>query len=135
MTARAFAMLEVADEAGSRHITLKNPARKNAIGPVMVNELLWALSDAAIIRQWPWLMPMTSHSEPGGMMRVWSWSDSTWPGMPPSTLTMNENWSGCFRMPMSRSGQIPLVWPVSKHSSSGFTPEAFIASSIFMILP
>jgi enoyl-CoA hydratase/carnithine racemase len=47
-------MIEVADEAASdeatsavRRITLKNPARKNAIGPVMVNELLWALDDAA----------------------------------------------------------------------------------------
>lgn len=47
MTARAYAMLEVADEGASRRLTLKNPARKNAIGPVMVNELLWALSDAA----------------------------------------------------------------------------------------
>lgn len=55
MTARAYAMLEIADEAAgpegggavARRITLKNPARKNAIGPVMVNELLWALEDAA----------------------------------------------------------------------------------------
>jgi hypothetical protein len=49
-------------------------------------------SAAASMRQWPWLMPMTSHSEPAGMIFVWSWSDSTCPGMPPSTFTMNENW-------------------------------------------
>lgn len=47
MTARSFAMLDVAREGGVLRVTLKNPARKNAIGPVMVNELLWALADAA----------------------------------------------------------------------------------------
>lgn len=46
MTARAYAMLDVADEGATRRIALSNPARKNAIGPVMVNELLWALDDA-----------------------------------------------------------------------------------------
>ncbi len=68
------------------------------------------------------------------MIRVWSWSDSTSPGMPPSTLTMNENWSGGRSTPMSRSGATPWVWPVSKHSSSGFTPASFIAWSSLMIL-
>jgi hypothetical protein len=34
---------------------------------------------------------------------------------------------------MSSSGQMPLVWPVSKHSSSGFTPASFIAESSLMI--
>ncbi|MRG91515.1 enoyl-CoA hydratase/isomerase family protein [Polyangium spumosum] len=48
MTARAYGMIEVATkESGALWITLKNPARKNAIGPAMVNELLWALEDAA----------------------------------------------------------------------------------------
>ena len=41
-----FTTLLVADDGPTRTITLNNPARKNAIGPVMVNELLWALSDA-----------------------------------------------------------------------------------------
>lgn len=40
-------MLDVGRDGGVLRITLKNPARKNAIGPVMVNELLWALADAA----------------------------------------------------------------------------------------
>ena len=48
---------------------------------------------------------------------------------------MKENWRGFFRMPISRSGQTPCVWPVSKHSSSGFTPASFIAPSSLMILP
>ena len=43
------------------------------------------------MRQCPWLMAMHSHSEPSGMIFVCSWSDSTSPGMPPSTPTMNEN--------------------------------------------
>ena len=30
---------------------------------------------------------------------------------------------------------MPWVWPLSKHSSSGFTPLSFIAESILMILP
>lgn len=47
MSARAYAMLEVAEEGATRRIALSNPARKNAIGPVMVNELLYALDDAA----------------------------------------------------------------------------------------
>jgi enoyl-CoA hydratase/carnithine racemase len=47
VTSRVYAMLEVADEGPARRIVLSNPARKNAIGPVMVNELLWALEDAA----------------------------------------------------------------------------------------
>jgi enoyl-CoA hydratase/carnithine racemase len=34
-------------DGGALSITLNNPARKNAIGPAMVNELLYALSDAA----------------------------------------------------------------------------------------
>ncbi len=47
MTGRAYGMIEVARTGGVLRITLRNPARKNAIGPVMVNELLWALADAA----------------------------------------------------------------------------------------
>ena len=41
-----YSMLLVSDDGPTRTFTLNNPARKNAIGPVMVNELLWALSDA-----------------------------------------------------------------------------------------
>lgn len=47
-TARAYGFIEVAaKENGALWITLKNPPKKNAIGPAMVNELLWALEDAA----------------------------------------------------------------------------------------
>ena len=90
-------------------------------------------SAAPIMRQPHFEMPMTSHSLPAGMIFVWSWRLSTSGGMPPSTFTMNENWSGFFRTPMSSSGQMPCVCPVSKHSSSGFTPASFIASSSLMI--
>ena len=46
---RRYALLEVsAPDAtlGAARITLSNPARRNAIGPRMVNELLYALGDA-----------------------------------------------------------------------------------------
>lgn len=45
-TTRNYAQLRVTDAGGVRTITLSNPARRNAIGPRMINELLWALSDA-----------------------------------------------------------------------------------------
>jgi enoyl-CoA hydratase/carnithine racemase len=44
---RSWATIRVASEGGILTVTLHNPARKNAIGPVMVNELLHALADAA----------------------------------------------------------------------------------------
>ena len=48
MSARQYGFIEVAPkEHGAAWITLKNPPKKNAIGPAMVNELLWALEDAA----------------------------------------------------------------------------------------
>jgi enoyl-CoA hydratase/carnithine racemase len=43
---RAYAMIRAAASGGVLTLTLSNPARKNAIGPVMVNELLHALADA-----------------------------------------------------------------------------------------
>ena len=43
---RLYAKIRVADEGPVRRVTLFNPERRNAIGPVMVNELLWALDDA-----------------------------------------------------------------------------------------
>ncbi len=46
MTPRPFRALVVSTEGPRRTLTLSNPSRKNAIGPVMVNELLWALEDA-----------------------------------------------------------------------------------------
>ena len=46
--------------------------------------------------------------------------------MPPSTPMMNENWIGRFSSPMSSSGSMLLVWPTSKHSSSGLLPASFI---------
>jgi enoyl-CoA hydratase/carnithine racemase len=43
---RSWSKLRVADTGGVRTITLHNPERRNAIGPVITNELLWALADA-----------------------------------------------------------------------------------------
>ncbi len=43
---KALSTLLVAEEGDVLRITLNNPARKNAIGPVMVNELLHAIGDA-----------------------------------------------------------------------------------------
>ena len=43
---RMYGKIRVADEAGVRTFTLYNPERRNAIGPQMVNELLYALDDA-----------------------------------------------------------------------------------------
>jgi enoyl-CoA hydratase/carnithine racemase len=47
VSARSYSALLVSDDGPARTLVLNNPARKNAIGPVMVNELLWALHDAA----------------------------------------------------------------------------------------
>ena len=44
---RAYAKLGVARAGGVETITLSVPERRNAIGPQMTNELLWALDDAA----------------------------------------------------------------------------------------
>lgn len=43
---RMYAKIRVADAGPVHTITLFNPERRNAIGPQMVNELLWALEDA-----------------------------------------------------------------------------------------
>lgn len=47
MIERPYSMIRVAQEGAVATVTLTNPARKNAIGPAMVNELLYALGDAA----------------------------------------------------------------------------------------
>ena len=47
MIERAYTAIRAAVAEGVLTLTLHNPARKNAIGPVMVNELLHALEDAA----------------------------------------------------------------------------------------
>jgi enoyl-CoA hydratase/carnithine racemase len=44
---RTFSTLTTALDGPALWVTLNNPARKNAIGPTMVNELLYALGDAA----------------------------------------------------------------------------------------
>jgi enoyl-CoA hydratase/carnithine racemase len=44
---RAYSTIKVAVEGPAAIVTLNNPVRKNAIGPAMVNELLYALGDAA----------------------------------------------------------------------------------------
>ncbi len=44
---RAFAKVRVAHEGAIARITLFNPERRNAIGPQMTNEMLWALADVA----------------------------------------------------------------------------------------
>jgi enoyl-CoA hydratase/carnithine racemase len=46
VTERVYRRLVVQHEGARATLSLSNPARKNAIGPVMVNELLWALEDA-----------------------------------------------------------------------------------------
>ncbi|MGH7295209.1 MAG: enoyl-CoA hydratase/isomerase family protein [Polyangiaceae bacterium] len=43
---RAYGRIKVARDAGVETITLFYPERRNAIGPQMTNELLWALHDA-----------------------------------------------------------------------------------------
>jgi enoyl-CoA hydratase/carnithine racemase len=43
---RAYERIRVATSGGIAAITLANPQRRNALGPQMVNELLWALEDA-----------------------------------------------------------------------------------------
>lgn len=43
---RNYGRLRVETLHGVCTVTLHNPARRNAIGPQMINELLWALSDA-----------------------------------------------------------------------------------------
>jgi enoyl-CoA hydratase/carnithine racemase len=40
-------VLSAAGRAGVAHVTLNRPERRNAIGPEMMNELLWVLADAA----------------------------------------------------------------------------------------
>ena len=47
MIERAYRALRVSEAGGVVTLALHNPPRKNAIGPVMVNELLHALGDAA----------------------------------------------------------------------------------------
>jgi enoyl-CoA hydratase/carnithine racemase len=42
---RAYGRIKVARAQGVETITLNNPDKRNAIGPRMTNELLWALSD------------------------------------------------------------------------------------------
>ena len=43
---RLYGKIRVADAGGVRTLTLHNPERRNAIGPQMVNELLYAFGDA-----------------------------------------------------------------------------------------
>jgi enoyl-CoA hydratase/carnithine racemase len=43
---RLWSKIRTADLGPVRTITLFNPERRNAIGPLMVNELLWAIADA-----------------------------------------------------------------------------------------
>jgi enoyl-CoA hydratase/carnithine racemase len=43
---RAYERIKVVREGGVETVTLSYPARRNAIGPRMANELLWALEDA-----------------------------------------------------------------------------------------
>jgi enoyl-CoA hydratase/carnithine racemase len=43
---RDYQRIAVARAGGVETITLNNPQRRNAIGPAMINELLWALEDA-----------------------------------------------------------------------------------------
>jgi enoyl-CoA hydratase/carnithine racemase len=44
--ARHYHLIKTSRVGAVETITLTNPARRNAIGPAMVNEILWALADA-----------------------------------------------------------------------------------------
>jgi enoyl-CoA hydratase/carnithine racemase len=46
MIERPYESILVALESGVLRVTLNRPERRNALGPVMVNELLWVLDDA-----------------------------------------------------------------------------------------
>jgi enoyl-CoA hydratase/carnithine racemase len=46
MTERVYSKIKVSTHETIHTITLHNPARKNAIGPQMINELLFAVADA-----------------------------------------------------------------------------------------
>lgn len=46
MIERVYQAIKASFDAGVLTLTLHNPARKNAIGPLMANELLYALDDA-----------------------------------------------------------------------------------------
>lgn len=46
MQPRPYQLIRVAGVGATARVTLNNPARKNAIGPVIVSELLYALDDA-----------------------------------------------------------------------------------------
>lgn len=46
MTDRTYGLIRATHADGVATLTLNNPARRNAIGPQMVNELLYALEDA-----------------------------------------------------------------------------------------
>jgi enoyl-CoA hydratase/carnithine racemase len=45
---RSYRRIKVAREGGVETITLSYPERRNAIGPRMANEILWALEDARV---------------------------------------------------------------------------------------
>src|SRR5688572_21544571 len=47
MEARPYRKVIVTTSGAIATITLNNPERRNAIGPEMINELRWALADAA----------------------------------------------------------------------------------------
>src|SRR5579863_7184049 len=43
---RQYGRIKVTRQEGVETLTLSNPEKRNAIGPRMTNELLWALEDA-----------------------------------------------------------------------------------------
>jgi enoyl-CoA hydratase/carnithine racemase len=47
MQERAYKTILVAEQGGVARITLNRPEKRNALGPRTINELLWALGDAA----------------------------------------------------------------------------------------
>jgi enoyl-CoA hydratase/carnithine racemase len=48
MIARAYEAITVSNEGSVATVTLNRPERRNAIGPMMTNELLWALEDTTL---------------------------------------------------------------------------------------
>ncbi|RLB46369.1 MAG: enoyl-CoA hydratase, partial [Deltaproteobacteria bacterium] len=48
MSPRVYALIEMNHQNKVATITLNNPARRNAIGPQVINELLYTLENAAL---------------------------------------------------------------------------------------
>ncbi len=71
-------------------------------------------------------MPTTFQVLPGGRFSAAKARCFVVALMPPTTPITSEKSRGPFKSPMSTKASAEDAWPVSKHSSSGFTPASFI---------